>query len=124
MKVTRKEAHPLKLDSYYFYRQMENIISRIFTSAVMRPNFVHFHPKIGFKGALESFTSLSGHLSGLKNKIMLISTQEKKENVSTVSKKFKNAILNSFANQTNSLCDANYCITLDQMFFFFKNGNI
>ena len=61
-KVTHKKAHWLKLEFYYIYRKMEIAIRRIFISGVMLPNFIHFCPKIGFKIALESFTSLSWRL--------------------------------------------------------------
>ena len=61
-KVTHKKAHWLKLEFYYIYRKMENLIRRCFTSVVMTSNFIYFRLKVSFKIVLNSFTSLNWRL--------------------------------------------------------------
>ena len=47
---------------YSFNRKMENVIRRIFASVIIPLNFISFHPKVGFKIVLGTFTSFSWRL--------------------------------------------------------------
>ena len=43
----------------------ENVVMYIFPSIVTHPNFMNFHQKMSFKSLLESFVSISGHVTSV-----------------------------------------------------------
>ena len=61
-KVKREKRHLLKLEFYNANRKMKGIISCVFISIIMHPNFMHFRQKMSFKIALQIFNSVCVHL--------------------------------------------------------------
>ena len=62
-KMVCEKSYQLKLEFYNIDRKMKNVIRPIFISIIMHLNFMHFCQIISFKSALESFTSVNGHLT-------------------------------------------------------------
>ena len=54
-KMAFEKTYWLKLEFYNTDRKMKNIITCVFISISMHPNFVHFRQKISFKSTLVSF---------------------------------------------------------------------